>query len=246
MPYDKKPQMILFDIGGTLFDDGKCIPADGLAQLRLAAENSDVTDDKTLTKLWYEYMEEMSVKLESKSGTALDIPLTAILKYITMHTGLRFNISTAEQEEIFDRYNSDRKLLGGITELLEAINNLGIRAAVISNNAMSGDSLDIAIKHWIPSSKMEFCLTSADLLFTKPNKTLFTAAAGYAQLDTVDCWYCGDSLIPDVDGSRGAGMTPVLIDTKSSLPLEMRTEGGREKYMTVNHWNVLKEHLLKL
>ena len=191
-------------------------------------------------------MDEIEVKLKSKSGTALDMPLSAVLKYITMNAGLRFNISTAKQEEIFDRYNSDRRLLGSITELLETIDKLGIRTAVISNNIMSGDSLEIAIKYWIPSSKMDFCLTSADLLFTKPNKSLFTAAAGYAHLNPTECWYCGDSLQADVDGSRGANMTPVLIDTKSSLPLEMRTENGREEYMTVNHWNVLKEHLLKL
>lgn len=39
MPYNIKPKMILFDVGGTLFDDGKCVPVDGLSKLRLAAEN---------------------------------------------------------------------------------------------------------------------------------------------------------------------------------------------------------------
>jgi len=40
-------------------------------------------------------------------------------------------------------------------------------------------------------------------------------------------------------------MTPVLIDEKSTIPFEMR-EGDGFEYLTVNNWNVLKEHLLSL
>lgn len=245
MSYDKKPKMILFDVGGTLFNDGKCCPVDGFSKLRLCADNPEVTDDATLAALWDEYLAEVGFVLRSKSGLRLDVPLTAVLKYATMHAGLHFGVSTARQEEIFDRYNSTRNVLDGVPELLDTIDSLGIRLAVISNNMMSGDSIALSVKHWIPSAKFEFCLTSADLLFTKPTSSIFTAAAGYAHLDPSDCWYCGDGRIPDVDGARGCGMTPVLIDEKSPIPFEMRTDGGFE-YLTVNNWNVLKDHLLSL
>lgn len=246
MSYDKRPEMILFDVGGTLFKDGKCSPVDGFSKLRLAAENPDVTDDAALAALWDEYMDEVGFGLKSKSGTTLDIPLSAVIKYATMHTGLHFVIPMAEQEELFDRYNSERTVIGGVPELLAEIDSLGIRTAVISNNMMSGESLALAVKRWIPTAKMEFCLTSADMLFTKPDKTIFTAAASYAHLDPADCWYCGDGRIPDVDGAKNSGMTPVLLDEKAVLPFEMRTDGGRGEYLTVSHWNVLKEHLRKL
>lgn len=246
MSYNKKPEMILFDVGGTLFDDGKCIPIDGLKKLRLAADNPEVTDDATLASLWDEYTDEVFTGLKSKSGTFLDIHLSAPIKYVTMKTGLHFSISMAEQEEIFDRYNSARKVIDGVKELLETIHNMGIRAAVISNNVMSGEGLALAIKRWIPEEKFEFFLTSADVTFSKPDKAIFEAASGFAHLDPADCWYCGDGRIPDVDGAKNSGMTPVLLDVKSEIPLEMRTDGGRGEYMTVNHWNVLKEHLLSL
>ena len=245
MVYDKKPAMILFDVGGTLFDDGPCIPRDGLAKLRLAAVNPEVTDDDTLAALWAEYMDEVNVGLKSKSGAVLDMPLSAAIKYTTMHTGLHFDISMAQQEEIFDRYNSTRAVIDGVEQLLAAINDMGIRAAVISNNAMSGEGLALAIKRWIPSANMEFYLTSADLLLTKPSKSIFTAAAGYAQLDPADCWYCGDGRVPDVDGGKNGGMTPVLLDTKAAVALEMRTDGGRGEYMAVNGWGALEEYLRK-
>lgn len=242
MSYNHKPEMILFDVGGTLFNDGKCCPSEGFSALRLAAKNPDITDNTSLSVLWDEYMNEIS-GIKSRSGITLDPPLSAVIRYATFHTGLHYDIPMAEQEEIFDRYNSTRTVIDGVPELLYEIESLGIRTAVISNNMMSGESLALAIKRWIPSAKFEFCLTSADLLFTKPSETIFAAAAGYAHLSPSDCWYCGDGRIPDVDGAKNSGMTPVLLDEKSSIPFEMRNDGGRGEYLTVNHWNVLKEFL---
>lgn len=241
MLYNKKPKMILFDVGGTLFNDGKCIPADGFEKLRLAAENPEVTSGSALASFWDEYMNEVS-GVKSHSGITLDAPLSAVIKYAAMNTGLKFGISSAEQEEIFDRYNSTRNVIDGVPELLAEIDSLGIRTAIISNNMMSGEGLEMAIKNWIPTAKFEFCLTSADLLFTKPSEKIFIAAANYAHLSPADCWYCGDGIIPDVHGSEAAGMAPVLLDEKSAIPFEMRTDNGTE-YLTVNNWNVLKEHL---
>ncbi len=243
MAYTKKPEMILFDVGGTLFDDGKCIPRDGLSALRKFALNPEAADDDTLAVLWNEYMSEVDIGLRSRHGAQLDIPLSAILKYITMKAGLHFSIAVAEQEEIFDRFNSARKITEGIEELLEALENKGIRTAVISNNGMSGESLSLAIKRWIPSAKFEFCLTSADILLAKPEKSLFLAAASFSGLDASQCWYCGDGRRPDVDGAKNAGMLPVLIDTKSDISLEYRTDGDTGEYMTVNNWKALTEYI---
>lgn len=243
MDYTKKPKMLLFDVGGTLFEDGRCIPRDGLSKLREYALNPDVTDDDTLASLWDEYMAEVDVGLRSKHGAQLDIPLSAILKYITMTAGLHFDISVPRQEEIFDRFNSERKITEGLLFLLEVLKSLGIRTAVISNNGMTGESLSLAIKRWIPSSEFEFCFTSADILLAKPDKTIFLAAVSFAGLSPSDCWYCGDSKIPDVDGAKNAGLTPVLIDTEAEIPLEHRNEDGRGEYMCVNNWKELAEYM---
>ena len=245
MAYNKKPKMILFDVGGTLFKGGNFSAANGFSALLNHAENTENISVEKLEKLWNEYYEEVG-KLKSESGKTLDIPLSAVIKYVTMNAGLELNISMTEQEEIFDRFNSQRTVIDGVPQLLDTINSLGIRAAVISNNAMSGESLALAIRQWLPDSSMEFCLTSADLLFCKPYKLLFEAAANYAHLSPEDCWYCGDGRIPDVDGARNAGMTPVLLDISSPLTLEMRTDGDNGEYMAVNHWNVLTEYLKTL
>lgn len=245
MIYDKKPKMILFDVGGTLFNDGKCIPADGFEKLRLSAVNPDITTCSELAAYWDEYMSEVW-GLKSKSGSTVEIPLSAVIRYATMNTGLIFDIPIEEQEEIFDRFNSSRLVIDGVTELLGELDRLGIRTAVISNNMMSGESLSIALKNRIPSANFEFCLTSADILFSKPSEKIFAAAAKYANLNPSECWYCGDGIIPDVYGSSACGMTPVLLDEKSSVPSEFRSDGKCKKYLTVNNWRVLKDYIINL
>lgn len=245
MSYNKKPKMILFDVGGTLFDDGKCNPTQGFEALRLKAENPEATTAEKLAIRWNEFLNE-TTGFKSKSGIILDVPLSAVIKYATMQEGLKINLPIVEQEEIFDRYNSTRTVIDGVPELLETLKKLNIRTAVISNNMMSGESLELAIKHWIPSANFEFCLTSADLLFTKPYKEIFNAAANFAGVATTECWYCGDGRIPDVDGAKNSFMTPVLLDTKTHTPFEYRTDGGRGEYLAVNHWNELNKYIKKL
>lgn len=245
MSYNKKPEMILFDIGGTLFADGKCDFIAGFEKLLGYATNPDVTTADELGSYWCEYLSEISA-LKSKSGEKLEIPLSSAIRYVTMNTGLIFDIPMAEQEEIFDRYNSSRSVIDGVPELLEKLDVLGIRTAVISNNMMSGEGLSLAVKRWIPSSRFEFCLTSADLLFTKPSKEIFNAALSYAGLEPEDCWYCGDGINPDVYGAFACGITPVLLDVNSSVPLELRSDDVCENYLTVSNWNALKDYLEKI
>ncbi len=246
MTYKNKPEMILFDVGGTLFDDGKCIFRDGLSALRKYADNPDVTDDDTLIRLWDEYMNMLGKSFRTEDGVSLEIPLSAMIKAVTMKAGLKFSIDIFSQEEIFDRFNSTRKVKDGIEKLLLVLKEKGIRTAVISNNAMSGESLALAIERWIPSSEFEFCLTSADILFSKPHESLFVAAAGYAGVDTKSCWYCGDSKIPDVDGGGNAGMFPVLIDEKSEKPLLFAENDGKGEYMIINGWESLNNYISEM
>lgn len=245
MQYQKKPEMIFFDVGGTLFDDGRFDPVAGFEGLRVSAVNPEITCAEALASVWDEYLDEVG-KITSESGINLDIPLSAIIKYATMQSGLLFEISAAEQEELFDRFNSSRNVIDGVHELLSELTESDIRSAVISNNMMSGESLTLAINRWIPENKFEFCLTSADLLFTKPSEKIFTAAANYAHISPADCWYCGDGRIPDVDGAQNAGMAPVLLDLKSDIPYEFREDGGRGRYLAVNSWNALRQYLFEL
>ena len=93
---NRLPKMIIFDVGGTLFNDGKFEPESGFEALRLHACNPEITSATVLTKLLYEYLNKVN-DAESK----LEIPLSSVLKYVAMKTGLRFDIPIYKQEEIY-------------------------------------------------------------------------------------------------------------------------------------------------
>ena len=163
-----------------------------------------------------------------------------------MKEGLKINLPVIEQEEIFDRFNSTRTVIDGVPEFLETLKNLNIRTAVISNNMMSGESLALALKHWIPSSNFEFILTSADILFCKPCKDIFECAVNFAGLSVEECWYCGDGKIPDVDGGSNAGLSIVLLKVTELKPFSWEINSNNKEYLVINNWNNLTEYIKEL
>lgn len=245
MSYTQKPKMVLFDVGGTLFDDGKCNPTQGFEALLKIAENPEVTSAEKLTSLWNEFLAE-TTGFKSKSGVTLDVPLSAVIKYATMKEGLKINLPVIEQEEIFDRFNSTRTVIDGVPELLKTLKELNIRTAVISNNMMSGESLALALKHWIPTSDFEFVLTSADILFSKPCKNIFRCAVNFVGLKPEESWYCGDGTIPDVDGGSNAGLSTVLLKVSETKPLSWEINSNNQEYLIINHWNELSNYIKQL
>ena len=237
---NSKPKMIMFDVGGTLFNDGKFNAQDGFEKLRLSATNPEITSSAALAECWDEYIGDINKEFEN-----LEIPLFAALKYTAMKTGLHIDLPTFKQEEIFDRFNSSRYVIDGVNELLQTIKFSGIRTAVISNNMMSGESLYESLRYWIPEAEFEFCLSSADLLIKKPDNRIFEVALNYASVDACDCVYCGDGFIPDVCGSLSCGMNAVLIDKNAEKDFEIRTHEGKE-YIAVNNWFAFADYLKSL
>ena len=234
--------MILFDVGGTLFADGKFSAIDGLSALRKASLNPDVTDDDALLSLWNEFENKVKAFLPS----CFELPLAATLKYVIHNSGLKFNMSVTELEELFDLKNSPRSVIDFVPELLTTLKELGIRTAVISNNAMSSESLTLALNRWIPDNSFEFVLTSADFIFPKPHAELFISAASSAGLCASQCMYCGDTFIADVKGSLDAGMYAVLLDKSAHADIQLCTDDSKREYLRVNSWNALRSYLSQL
>ena len=162
-----------------------------------------------------------------------------------MKTGLHIDLPMFKQEELFDRLNSSRNVIDGVNELLQTIKSSGIRTADISNNMMSGESLEESFSIWIPEAEFEFCLSSADLLIKKPDKKIFEVALNYAAVDACDCVYCGDGFIPDICGSLSCGMNAVLIDKNAEKDFEIRNHEGKE-YIAVNNWFAFADYLKSL
>lgn len=230
-----KPKLVLFDFGGTLIEDGEFQLYDGADALRLAADNPETTTTQTMCDLWRSMEQRLICREKTEAGFVLEVQLSAILRNIFALTGLRYSISLAECEIIFDRFNSERNPTPHMVQLLEELDANGIRAAVISNTVLSGEAMATAINDQLPNNKMEFILTSADYLFCKPASDMFAAAAKMAGVEPKECWYLGDSFGPDVEGGHSVGMLPILYKNEIKTPFERKERDGKAYYV-VNSW----------
>jgi putative hydrolase of the HAD superfamily len=67
--------------------------------------------------------------------------------------------------------------------------------------------------------QVDFTLVSEEAGYHKPDKRLFWAALKLAgEVAPEQALYIGDNLIADIQGARGAGMTPVFINPESDSP----------------------------
>ncbi len=231
-----KPKLVLFDFGGTLITDSEFRLQPGAQALRLAADNPDVTTTEILGDLWRSLEDRLSHRARGEdAGFELDIQLSGILRNIFAVAGLRYSIDITQCEVIFDRHNSERTPTPYMAELLQTLGTAGIRTAVISNTVLSGAAMALTIKEHFPQSEMEFVITSADYMFCKPAPEMFVAAAKIAGLEPGECWYLGDTFGADVVGAHDCGMLPVLYESKSNTPFEMRERQGKAYYV-VNSW----------
>ena len=100
----------------------------------------------------------------------------------------------------------------GADEMLDYINEHGIRSAVISNLLWSGDALSKRLNRLLPNNQFEFVMTSSDYFIRKPNRILFDIALQKAALSADEVWYCGDNPHADIEGSSQTGIYPIWYD----------------------------------
>ncbi len=216
----KLPKMIIFDAGKTLID---YIPKDQIrgreslmAYLSVLSavellvpyivHNPHGHDAVTIDRV----INETFARYEPCRKDLYEVHEQTILRTIFELLDIRFSISLAEIERIIWENSADIKPVAGVTELLAAVNELGIRTAVISNLDFSGCLLEERLKQMFPHNQFEFVVASSDYGVRKPQSLLFEVGLAKSGLQPEDIWYVGDKVKVDVAGSQAVGMTPVL------------------------------------
>ena len=68
----------------------------------------------------------------------------------------------------------------------------------------------------------EFIISSADVIFRKPEPAIFELAIAKSGLRPDEIWFCGDDSIWDIESSYQVGMTPVwfrgALDYEQPIP----------------------------
>ena len=206
----KYPKMIIFDYGHTLLYEPDWNSDRGNAELlKCATKNPNNCTVKDIAKgaelIFGEHVTEVRKTGHDISG---QIANRTLYDYL----GIEFSLSPVEMETVFWDNASAGAIMPGTDQLLDYLNDNGIRTAVISNLFWSSDALTQRLNRLLPNNKFEFVMTSSDYFVCKPNRILFDIALQKAGLSAEDVWYCGDNPQNDVEGAAQVGIYPIWYD----------------------------------
>jgi putative hydrolase of the HAD superfamily len=242
----KKPEMIMFDYGHTLIYEPAFDRAKGYeAVLAHALKNSGGHTPQKMAELYRRFF-----------GAASDLVLSHDVEFMALsknrllydYLELSFDLPPVELERVFWDSAAPGTPMPNIEKLIELINSLGIRSAVISNLSFCSENLAERINRLIPNNRFEFFMVSCEYALRKPNRLIFQTALKKANLSPDRVWYCGDNRRADVAGAAGAGIFPVWYD--SGADCQYRTERDEIEpeceYLRVGDWLELADILRSL
>ena len=201
------PKMIIFDVGRTLVDYASIDTLRGVkAFMPYITSNPRQLNAEQID----EYTNEVFELFEASRKQLFEVPEQTILTLVYDLLGLRFSISLEEVERTIWSEDSVKVPSKNVAELLDYLSKIGIRTAIISNIDFSGNLLRAMIDELFPNHQFEFIIASSDYGIRKPNPYIFEAGITKSGLEAKDIWYVGDKISVDVEGSKRAGMIPVL------------------------------------
>ncbi len=241
-----KPEMIIFDYGHTILHEPDHSAENGnRAIYRYIKDNPDNITFEAFNKTCL----EMFAEIKANRGT-LEIHEHHFLKLLYDYLNITLSVSITEAERIIWNGISEGAVMPYTAEMLDYLNDNGIRTAVISNLNWSGAALAERINRLLPNNKFEFVLASSEYLFKKPHPYMFEIALKKAGLCAEKVWFCGDSIYCDINGAHSVGMFPVLYEgsTKEENP-SVRDNEGIElsfEHLHIHHWREMIEALQQI
>lgn len=215
----RRPQMILFDYGGTLLHEPDVDYLRGeKAVFRHVTENPRHVTPEEAARLGTELF--LSARPCRHSGWELHEHQQLRLKYDLL--GLRFDLPMDDLEKLLWTAASPGAPMPGVREMLSDLRLRRIRTAVISNLGYTGMALEDRLQRLLPEHRFEFVIASSDYGVRKPDPLIFRAALARAGLDASAAWYCGDQIGTDVFGAQQAGLFPVWYED-TTLPNGFRS-----------------------
>ena len=234
-----KPEMIIFDYGYTILHEPNNSAENGnKAIYKYIKDNPDNVSFETFNKTCI----EMFAEIKANRGT-LEIHEHHYLRLLYDYLNITLSVSIAEAECIIWNGISEGAVMPYVLEMLDYLNENGIRTAVISNLAFSGAALAERIDRLLPNNQFEFVLASSEYVFKKPHPLMFKVALNKAGLSADKVWFCGDSIYCDINGSHGVGMFPVLYEgstaeenpsVRDNIDMEIPFD-----HLHIHHWSEL-------
>ena len=126
--------------------------------------------------------------------------------------GSDVEVSNEQADDIWRRVRRVRYQLTLYNDALPAMDelkNAGLTLGLISN--MNRDGTELAESLGL-AAHLDFAVTSTEVGAEKPHAPIFLAALGKAGAEPHQVVHVGDQPTSDVQGARGVGINPVLLD----------------------------------
>ena len=238
----RRPEMIVFDYGGTLCSeqDWDDLRAERTL-LGYAAVNPGGYTAEDVLRTKRESFRDVE-RIYEELG--YDIPVRTTNRIVYGYLGIEFPLKEREMERVLWDSICECIPVRGIAELLAFLKDEGIRAGVLSNNGWSSEAIEDKLGSVLPDGGFEFTFCSSDYLVRKPDTRLFEIALRKAGLPPEAVWYCGDHFEADILGSSSAGLFPVLIDREIDAPRIEEKDGVR--FLRIGSHEQLKNYICGL
>ena len=230
----KRPDMILFDYGGTILrePDVDFLRGERAVFEHVISNPRDLTPEdlsRFETELYRAWNPARALGFEPGELQPLRF------KYEFNEIGL--DVSLAEAENIL--WDNASPLTEAcrpphIQETLAYLREAGIRGGVVSNIGWSAATLRRRIDLLLPDNGFEFVIASCAYGVRKPDKRLFELALRKANLPAERVWFCGDTFDTDVIGAASSGMRPILYGDKVHAP-----SADDPDYIAISDWRQL-------
>lgn len=207
----KKPQMILFDFGGTLMTPvHEFRGVEGIRELLKHAKDTHGVTAEEIQCLADQLQKDIGRTFDYNAALlTTEVHQYQFDRYLYEYFNLEFELTPYEMEKIFWDNADPGVAVPFINELLVSLEEMGIRTGVISNISFSNRLLCDRIRTAIPNHDFEFIITSSDYIFCKPHSRIFELGLRKAKLNAEQVWYCGDNVRCDVMGAHHSGIFPV-------------------------------------
>ena len=127
-------------------------------------------------------------------------------------TGAGVEVTDDKAFEIWRRVRQVPYELTRFEDAIPAMNALrsqGLTLGLLSNMNRNGDELAESLGL---ASHLDFAVTSIEVGAEKPHPPIFHAALRKAGAEPHEVVHVGDQLTSDIEGARGVGINPVLLD----------------------------------
>lgn len=208
----KKPEMILFDYGGTLMYEPDFCPSAGNMSLHpYISENPHNISPEELS----DYMICLFDEIRILRGELIEIHEHLFLRYVLEHFDMKLSVPFEQAEHIIMNGISQAIETPHAGEMLSVLRETGIRTGVVSNLCWSGNALSHRLNKAFPEHKFDFIMTTSEYIFRKPDVHIFDLAIRKSGLSPDKIWFCGNDIEVDMYGADNAGLFPVFYDDRS-------------------------------